>query len=298
MGPRDVLRWRLGGKTPPELPDADHQPPIVLTPSAGRLSYPPPFQIAWLGHASVLVQLDGLNVVTDPTFGAIAFGLVRRLDRAPLPPDKLPRIDAVLVSHNHYDHCDLPSLRALRRYSSAAVIYCPLGLGAFLRARIGGPVVELSWGEHERPPSFPSLRIHALPAQHWSVRTPRDERRSHWCSFRIEGPSGIVYFAGDTGFGPHFEEIARRFPQVDVAVLPIGAYAPRWFMHRQHMGPAEAISAARLIGARLVIPMHWGTYRLTDEPLDEPPRLVRDAAREAGQALALLRPGELWPEAP
>ena len=285
------LRWRLSARAEPELPDATDEPAWPVAPDPRSLAAPPALQTTWLGHATALIQLDGVCVLTDPVFGAIApLGSVRRLAPAPIAIDALPAIDAILVSHNHYDHCDLPTLRALRRAHPAAVVLVPAGLDDWLRRRIGDPVAPIAWWSHHR---LGGLRVHAVPAQHWSVRGPRDQCRSHWCGFVVEGPSGVVYFAGDTGFGPHFEAIAERHPTIDAALLPIGAYAPRWFMADQHMGPQEAIEAADILDAPIVA-IHWGTYRLTDEPADEPPRLARAAAEAVNRALTVLHPGGWW----
>jgi L-ascorbate metabolism protein UlaG (beta-lactamase superfamily) len=133
--------------------------------------------------------------------------------------------------------------------------------------------------------------VTSLPAQHWSIRGPLDRHQSHWGGYHAAGASGSTLFSGDTGFGPHFAHIAERLQPVDVACLPVGAYSPRWFMQRQHMGPQEAVEAARILGARVLLPVHWGTYRLTDEPLDEPPRLTMAAAAQVGLDVCPLHPG-------
>lgn len=288
LGLRAFLKWRLGGRAPAEHAAARDVPAHPTKPRPGALQFPDARQVAWLGHASVLIQLDGVNLLTDPTFGRIGVGTIPRLAPAPLRPRELPRLDALLVTHSHYDHCDRPSLRVLRRLNPAALLVVPEGLGAWARRAVGGPVRELRWYDGL---SLGAVTVTALPAQHWSIRTGPDRLQSHWVGYRVEGPSGSAMFAGDTGFGGHFADIARRFPTVDVACLPVGAYAPRWFMGRQHMGPQEAVEAARILGARLLVPVHWGTYKLTDEPLDEPPRLTLDAARAAGLPVTVLRPG-------
>ncbi len=293
--PRDIawriVRWRLADRAAPELPDPTDAPVQPVAADLDALRAPPSFQLTWLGHATVLVQIDGVTVITDPVFGHIGpLRVVRRLAPAPVAVGDLPPIDAILVSHNHYDHCDLPSLRALRRANPNAVILVPAGLDAWMRRRLGGPVAPLGWWTHA---VLGAVRIHAVPAQHWSTRGPADQCQSHWCGFVVEGPSGVAYFAGDTGFGPHFDAIAERHPRIDAGLIPIGAYAPRWFMADQHMGPQESAAAARILGAHLVA-IHWGTFRLTDEPLDEPPRLARRATADEGVELTLLHPGGAW----
>lgn len=283
-----LLKWKLSS-TPPELEGALKRPPAVQAPDPGWLAQPDPIQCCWLGHASWLVQLDGVNIVTDPAFGGIGpLAVVRRKSPAPLRPSQLPPIDMICISHNHYDHCDLPSLKALRALNPEALICCPSGLDSWLKRKLGGPVQAIEWWQHT---TVCGLRVHAVPAQHWSVRLA-DDCKSHWCGFVFEGPSAQVYFAGDTADGSHFQAIAERHA-IDVALLPIGAYAPRWFMAPQHMGPQEALAAGRRLGAH-VLPMHWGTFKLTDEPIDEPPRLASRAAEAQGVPMTLLCPGGVW----
>lgn len=288
LGPGAVLRWKLSARVPPEDPAARENPARPVAVSAGALAFPPAFQVVWLGHASLLFQIDGANLLTDPTFGRIGHGTVPRLAPAPLRPRELPRLDALLVTHNHYDHCDRPSLRVLRHLNPHALLVVPEGLGGWARREVGGPVRELRWYGYLE---VGRATVTAFPAQHWSIRSPADRFQSHWCGYHVAGPAGSALFAGDTGFGPHFAHIAERLPPVDAACMPVGAYAPRWFMGRQHMGPQEAVEATRVLRARTLVPVHWGTYRLTDEPLDEPPRLAVAAATAAGLDVVPLRPG-------
>ena len=290
-GLRRFLKWRLARREPPDLADSHDAPPAPVAPDNERLARPRDgLQITWLGHATCLVQIDGVTLLTDPTFGRVGLGTVRRLAPPPLVPDALPHLDAVLVSHNHYDHCDAPSLRALRARFPEAILLVPEGLDEWMTRQIGGPIRALPWWTSA---DIGAIRVTAVPAQHWSVRSPGDRNKSHWCGFVARAPSGSVYFAGDTGYGPHFEAIAARVPPIDVALLPIGAYSPRWFMEDQHINPREAVAAAGTLDAHLV-PMHWGTYRLTEEPLDEPPRLAEIAAAEAKRAMTIIRPGGTW----
>ncbi|MEZ4473611.1 MAG: MBL fold metallo-hydrolase [bacterium] len=278
-----VLKWKLGRRAPATLDAGLNRPPRPLRPALA----PAPFQLTWLGHATWLIQIDGVTALTDPTFTGIGPArAIKRLTPAPLPLADLPPVDVIAVSHNHYDHCDLPSLRALRARFPDAPFLVPAGLDAWLRRKLGDPVIPLPWWTaHAVGP----LSVHAVPAQHWSTRGG-GTNTSHWCGFVFAGPAGSAYFAGDTGDGDHFAAIAARHP-LDAALLPIGAYAPRWFMQRQHIGPWEAIAAARTLRAHL-LPMHWGTYQLTDEPLDEPPRLTQSLIE--GHPMTLLRPGGTW----
>ena len=284
-----ALKWKLGGRRDKAVLEGNlDRPPQPFTPDADRLATPPPFQLTWLGHATWLVQIEGVTCITDPTFGRIAPAkVIKRQAPAPLAVADLPPIDVIAISHNHYDHCDLPSIRAIRARSPEALIVVPAGLDAWMRRKLGDPVVAVPWWQSH---AVEGLTIHGVPAHHWSTRGTTDANLSHWCGFVFQGPSGTAYFAGDTGDGPHFEAIAARH-RIDAAMLPIGAYAPRWFMKPQHMGPWEAVEAARTLSARL-LPMHWGTYKLTDEALDEPPRLVESLIE--GHPTTILRPGGSW----
>jgi L-ascorbate metabolism protein UlaG (beta-lactamase superfamily) len=235
-------------------------------------------QLTWLGHASWLVQLDGVSLLIDPVFSdAIGPGLRRNVP-APLSASELPPIAAQLVTHNHRDHLDLPSLREV-----AAPVVAGTGHSA-LFATEPLPCTELGWWEST---TIGPLRVTFVPAQHWSRRGLFDGNRMLWGGFVVEGSSCAVYHAGDTAWFDGFRDIGRRFPAIDAALLPIGAYDPPWFMERQHLNPEQAVRAFMALGAQKFVAMHWGTFKLTDEPLDEPPqRLVAEWDR---LALPLVR---------
>ncbi len=223
--------------------------------------------------------------------------------RQPPPPDPvpagvaleaLPPIDAVLLSHNHYD-LDVPTVRRLAQRHPQARWIVPLGLGEFLRRRGAQPVRELDWWEEAR---VGDVVFGCTPAQHFSARGLGDRSRTLWCGWSVAAPARRLFFAGDTGYHPEFTRIGERFGPFHAALLPIGAYEPRWFMQPVHMNPEESVGAFRDLTrghSAVMVPMHWGTFRLTDEPLDEPPRRVARAWREAGfppDDLWLLAPGE------
>src|SRR5579885_1062640 len=228
--------------------------------------------VTFIGHATFLLQLAGTNILTDPMFSEKAgpFGRLgpRRVRAPALRREQLPPLDLVLISHNHYDHLDLDSLRWLRHERQPRVV-STLGNGHWLQKRGLPGVAELDWWQTLR--ITPELELICTPAQHFAARTPWDRCRTLWAGFalRLAG-GGTVYFCGDSGYGPHFTEIGERLGGCDLAFLPIGAYEPRWFMAPVHMNPEEAVRAHRDLRARRSLGMHFGTFQLTDEAIDAP----------------------------
>ena len=277
-----VFRWavldRLAGRRRKSPPTA---PVPAVAPDLPLLAKPPPpgepARITWLGHASWLVQLDGASLLIDPVLGDIPVR-IRRNAPAPLQPAQLPRIDRTLLSHNHYDHYDRPSVLAAE---------APVLAGAGMGKGLPLPVRELRWWEAES--INPHLRVSFVPSQHWSRRGLFDVNRALWGGFVIEGSRSRLYHAGDTAYFAGFREIGTRHPGLDAALLPIGAYDPAWFMETQHLNPEQAVQAFLDLGARLFVAMHWGTFKLTDEPLDEPSARLAAEWRRRGLALARLR---------
>jgi L-ascorbate metabolism protein UlaG (beta-lactamase superfamily) len=235
--------------------------------------------VTFIGHSSFFIQTAEAAILTDPVFTSHAgpFGRLgpRRVRPPAFAPQTLPTIHIVLVSHNHYDHLQPSSLREFR----GATFVTARGLGPFLR-RLGlERVIELDWWEGTR---VDGAEIAAVPAQHFSARTPWDRNRTLWCGFLIRSGGAAIYFAGDSGYAPHFAEIGRRVPRIDLALLPIGAYEPRWFMRPVHMNPAEAVRAHLDLNARRSLGMHFGTFQLTDEAIDEPLHALDRARAAAG----------------
>ena len=251
------------------------EPRVQSDPRGGIASHPEDGRITWLGHASWLVTIDGVSVLIDPVFGRA--GPVPRKVRAPLRADALPHIDIVAVTHGHYDHMDRPSLRALgRRFGEDTLFVLPLGLSSAL-PRSCRRRVELSWWQAV---TVRGVQISLVPAQHWHRRSLVDTNRSLWGGYVVSGTHS-VYHSGDTGAFDGFRAIGHAFPQLDVAILPIGAWEPRWFMADQHMDPDGSVQAFRALGAERFVAMHWNTFDLTDEPLDEGPEELRRAVERA-----------------
>lgn len=262
-----VLKWKLGSKAqswPSELVDDNVAVDVHAPVSRGQL------RVVYVNHATLLLQWNGLNILTDPTLmkGIGPFGFIPRYRKPGVALEHLPRIDIVLVSHNHYDHLDVPSLRALYARTDCETIV-PLGCRGYLPKQGLPRARELDWWETHRDHAR-DCSITLVPAQHWSKRTPFDTNRSLWGGFVVEKNGMSVFFAGDTGYGPHFREIADRLPKIDVALLPIGAYEPRYFMKAAHMNPEDAVRAAEDLDARNSLGIHFGTFRLTDEAIDAP----------------------------
>jgi L-ascorbate metabolism protein UlaG (beta-lactamase superfamily) len=275
------LKWQMT-KTPGPWPEWIESEPGAPPPrhvSDGRL------RITWINHATMLIQLDGVNVLTDPIWSErcspVSFAGPRRHRDPGLRLLDLPPLDAILISHNHYDHMDLPTLR---RFDGVRII-TPLGNSALLAKNGIHGAVDLDWWQEI--PLSRDVKITVIPAQHFSARALTDRNATLWSGFVISGPSGHVYFAGDTGWGNHFAQVVERFGPMRVAILPIGAYLPRWFMKSAHISPAEAVEAHRVLGARTTIPMHFGTFRLGDDGLEEPLRDLRAAIREDDAVVVL-----------
>jgi N-acyl-phosphatidylethanolamine-hydrolysing phospholipase D len=235
--------------------------------------------VTWIGHATLLVQMEHATFLTDPTWSnrpsPVPFIGPRRYVEPGLAIDDLPPIDFVVISHNHYDHLDLPTLRSLAKRNPETVFYVPLGNGELLRQQGIDTVQELDWGQTA---TYRGTTIHCLPSQHWSKRSLTDDHKALWSSWAVTGAERRFYFAGDTGYFPGFEAIGQRLGPFDLVAVPIGAYAPRAMMRESHMNPEEALRAAIDLRGSRAVAMHFGTFDLSDEPLAEPPQRFRDAA--------------------
>jgi L-ascorbate metabolism protein UlaG (beta-lactamase superfamily) len=265
-GPGAILRWgitdRLLGrrrKQPPGPPapivDPDHE--LIHGDSAK------PF-LTWLGHASFLVSLDGHRFLIDPVFSSHAGWLYRRYLPPALSIDQLPEVAAVLVTHNHYDHLDV---EVFRRLGDRVHVIIPEGMGPWMQRHGCTRIIELGWWQEAE---VGELRVTLVPACHWSRRGIFDTNQVLWGGYVVEGGGRSIYHSGDSAWFEGFADIGRRFPDLDAAMLPIGGYEPAWFMEHYHLNPEQAGQAFLELGARHLIPMHWGTFQLTDEPLCKP----------------------------
>lgn len=298
----DFLRWRRNRLLDPP-PVAAQALPAPVTPALdvlhandGRVT------VTFIGHSTLLLQVDGRNLLTDPQFSARASPLAFAGPARAQPPGvalaSLPHIDAVLISHNHYDHLDEASLAQLcRQRAGPPLLLLPLGLADWAHRQLphcaAGGIVELDWWQEER---FGNLRLVFTPVQHWSQRTPFDRNRSLWGGWAVLAPDFRFWFSGDLGYSRDIGDVGERLGPFDLAAIAVGAYEPRWFMEAFHMNPDEAVRARQDLRARQAIGIHFGTFRgLTDEPLDQPARDLDEARRQHGIADAdfvLLRHGE------
>jgi N-acyl-phosphatidylethanolamine-hydrolysing phospholipase D len=285
-GWRDLLRWRLQRRG--QLLAAD-PPRGSFRTAQPEVSYPrglaTDHTATWIGHSTVLLQFGGLNIITDPVFSQRAFPVQwagpRRIMDPAVAIDALPPLDIVLLSHTHYDHLDKPAVRQITRAHPDATWIVPLGVGAYIRGWGAREIVELDWWQET---TVGALRVTATPARHFSARRLGDRNKTLWCGFAFELAGKRAFFAGDTAYHAEFVEVGARCGPFDFAMIPIGAYDPRWFMHVVHVDAEEAVQIYQDLVAPypreslpLMLAIHWGTFRLTDEAMDEPPK--RTAAR-------------------
>jgi L-ascorbate metabolism protein UlaG (beta-lactamase superfamily) len=291
----ELLRWHLGGDK-----------------TAWPESYPSPFRdkpparaeglrVALVGHATLLIQVAGLNILTDPVYAEraspVSFAGPTRVNPPGIAFEDLPPVDAILVTHNHYDHLDGPTLARLWRRDRPRIV-TPLGNDAIIRSYDGTiEATALDWGHSAELGS--DVTLHVEPANHWSARGMTDRRMALWGAFVLRTPSGVIYHVGDTGYGDGavFRRVRDTYGPPRLAILPIGAYEPRWFMEPQHMNPEDAVRALLDCAAEQALGHHWGTFRLTDEGIDEPVRELAAALEKAEippDRFRPLRPGEVW----
>ncbi|MCP5532348.1 MAG: MBL fold metallo-hydrolase [Akkermansiaceae bacterium] len=288
----DILWWKLGvrHRETPVWEDAPDTPAehIALDPAALRSPPTAGWRVLWLGHSSFLLQGAEVSLLIDPVFSPhcapLPFPSLRRLVDPPCGIRDLPEIDAVLLSHSHYDHCDVPTLEAL---GNDIPLIVPEGHRSWLAKKGFRDVREAAWFESL---SFrKGVTFTATPSQHFTARTPFDRNRAHWCGWLVEGGGCKLWHAGDSAWCPAFREIGERLGPIDLGMIPIGAYQPRSIMRSMHMNPEEAVDVFEDTRCRRAIAMHWGTFRLTDEPMGEPPLRLRNELRKRGIADDVFR---------
>lgn len=297
-GFRDFLKWSLVERRKnPRRPDPEpavfkRAEPAFVVPR----TVPSQLTLTWVGHSSFLIQLGGLNILTDPVWSKraspVQFAGPKRWVPAGVDFNQLPPIDVVVISHDHYDHLDSGTISRLTERYPAVAWYAPLRVGAFLKQHGAREVTESDWWQEN---SFLDLRLTCVPAQHFSGRTLGKRNTTLWGGWVLRSLHHSLFFAGDTALHPDFATIVRRCGPFDLAILPIGAYEPRWFMGSVHMNPEDCVQAmSQLRGGQegkslIMAASHWGTFKLTDEPMDEPPRKMRELWQAAG-----LAPDALW----
>jgi N-acyl-phosphatidylethanolamine-hydrolysing phospholipase D len=303
-GLAEVLRWRWnatrqGLPPPPLAPIPAVAPELDFLHCNAQAAHRMQPSVTWIGHATVMAQLGGLTLLTDPIFSERASPLARIGPKRHQPPGiathQLPHVDLVLASHNHYDHLDEASVDALNRQAGGPPLFVvPLGLKPWLADRGVRNAVELDWWQDHRVPGpAGEVQVTLVPAQHWSARGLTDRLTTLWGGFAVLAPDCHLFYAGDTGYSRDFSDMRQHFAHrqrledgggFDIALLPIGAYEPRWFMAIQHVNAEEAVKIHRDLGAKKSLGVHWGTFELTDEPLDEPPRALAEQRRVQGLA--------------
>jgi len=292
-----VLKWYATRERQPwpafsDLPQTDTPPGAV----AGN-----GLRVGFVGHTSLLIQTQGLNILTDPVWSDRASPFTWAGPKRAHPPgirfDDLPAIDVVLISHNHYDHLDLTTVARLWQRDRPRIVV-PLGNDTLIRGRVPQARIKArDWGEQMA--IAPGLTVHLEPSHHWSARTPWDRNRALWAAFVLVTPGGAIYFGGDSGYGDgdHFRAAAARYGSFRLAILPIGAYEPRWFMADNHMSPEEAIKAWRDLGQPPMLPTHYAMFQMADDGYQAPLRDLRAAMRADAVAEGRIRPlatGEHW----
>ncbi len=254
--------------------------------------------VIWLGQSTILLNHDGVTVISDPHLSdrasPIGFLGPKRITPNPIEINKLPKIDAVLISHNHYDHLDKTTIQELTKLQPSIKYFVPLGLASTLQSWGAVDVTELDWWQ---PIKFKSVEIQPTPVQHWSKRTFFDRNKSLWSGWMMKWDDFSFYFAGDSGYSKDFKETTERLGAPTLAAIPIGAYAPRDFMKEAHMNPEEAIKVFEDLGAKYALAIHWGTFKLTTEKIDEPLKRLNQGLKSKGisaDTFRALKHGEIW----
>lgn len=279
----DLFKWQFASKNPYK---EEKKIPVkfnVVKPDFAALEKTGADYAVWLGHSTVLIKANGVRMLTDPVFGDVNF-LLKRKTPFPIKPTELPKIDFVLIFHSHYEHMNSDSIALLKGLFDPYFVTGP-GYEQWFKDIGTKKHIALDWWESY---DAGGVKITSLPAQHWSKRTFFDTNTMLWCSFMIEHKNGKYFWAGDTGYFRGFKEFGEKFGPIDAAFLPVGSYEPRWFMSLMHINPEEAVLAAKDLRARTLIPIHWGTFDLTDEPLTLPIKRLREIHSGASNPRLLI----------
>lgn len=302
--------WKEGLPKPPKAPIVGVTPDLPFIQNNRNQT-----ALTWIGHSTLLYQIDGLNILTDPVFSdrasPVSFAGPKRHQPPGVALKDLPRIDVVVISHNHYEHLDLASVRALQNQAGGPPLFLvPLGIDFWFADNVPGAKLSGSqqnvrwfdWGDtfqvsgNKAPVTFDFLSV-----QHWSKRTPWDRNATLWGSWAITHPTHRFWFSGDLGYSKATQDIGRTHGPFDVAAINIGAYEPRWFMKRSHTNPDESVQVMLDIGAKRAVGIHWGTFELTDEPLDQPPQDLAKALQSRSlpaTRFQTMKHGETWKLSP
>lgn len=287
----DLLKWQLSGNPQKVEKQNDLTRPEIKDPTAflnGEQD-----GVLWLGHATILVRLNGVNILLDPVFGKPPF--VKTFTDAPPALDKIKSVDYILISHDHRDHCDETSIKqAAEKFPEAQILGGLEMDDLFKEWKTASNKIQTAGWYQQFAISGNRLKITFVPARHWARRGLFDMNRRLWGAYVVEGAGKTVYFGGDSGYGSHYKELSEVFPRIDYFIIGIGAYSPRWFMKPNHNSPEDAFQAFTDSKASMLIPMHYGTFDLSDEPPGEPLRLLRESAQRAGNVdkIKVLQIGE------
>lgn len=252
----------------------------------------PKDKIVWLGHASFFIQISGTRILIDPIFGALP--LRNRLSEMPIDPNILLNIHYILISHAHFDHCDKKSVKLLAANNPDVKVLCGLKLETLISKWIVNPIQSAGWFQQYK--TGEDFQITFLPSRHWANRSFFDSNTTLWGGFMIEKAGVCIYFSGDSGFGSHYSEIRNQFPNIDVALIGAGAYSPTWFMGKNHQDPYQAAESSHILGAKIFVPFHYGTFDVSEEPISETEQILikLNAERKIKNNLKLLKPGETF----
>jgi L-ascorbate metabolism protein UlaG (beta-lactamase superfamily) len=272
---RDVFKWMMS-RNPQRKEKKEDTFRLKRVTDASFLTNPQDC-IVWLGHATFFIRLSGVNVLVDPVFFDVSF--LKRYSAHAYDAATFKNLDYLLISHDHQDHCQEKSIRQIVDQNPGLKILTGLNMEMLLRPWCKNLSIEMA-GWYQQYKTNPNAEIYFLPSRHWSKRGLSDENKRLWGSFIIRSRDKTIYFSGDTGYGNHFKEVKELFGKITVAIIGIGAYKPEWFMHPNHVSPQDAVKGFHEVGAKIFIPMHYGTFDISDEPIGEPLRIVEALERE------------------